>query len=170
MLATSRALRRLDREGRALWTVPLATEARFANVSADGKVGGGRAGRRHAALAPRRGRPPLLSLLVLADGRWVLWTESGYFDAGTGAEDLVGWLVARPGGEQVDYFGVSRFRERYLRPDVLDLVLAERDPARALQRANDARMAKAKEAEPEVIKTIQAGLAPVPVTRRCRRW
>ncbi|MFO1272051.1 MAG: caspase family protein [Rubrivivax sp.] len=165
VLATSRALRRMDREGRALWTVPLATEARAVNVSADGKVV-------VAALADgtlrwRRAEDgaPLLSLLVLADGRWVLWTESGYFDAGTGAEDLVGWLVARPGGERVDYFGVSRFRERYLRPDVLDLVLAERDPARALQRANDARMAKAKEAEPEVIKTIQAGLAPVPVTQ-----
>ncbi len=165
ILGTSRALRRLDREGKALWMVPLATEARAVNVSADGKVV-------VAALADgtlrwRRAEDgsALLSLLVLADGRWVAWTESGYFDAGTGAEDLVGWLVARPGGERVDYFGVSRFRERYLRPDVLDLVLAERDPARALARANEARMAKAKEAEPEVIKTIQAGLAPLPVTQ-----
>ncbi|MFY9512027.1 MAG: caspase family protein, partial [Rubrivivax sp.] len=109
----------------------------------------------------------LLSLLPLRDGRWVLWTEAGYFDAGPGAEDLVGWLVPRPGGERADYFGVSRFRDRYLRPDIVDGVLAQRDAAKAVAAANDARVKQAAEqqAEPEVVKTIQASLVPVPVTQ-----
>lgn len=166
LLGTSRALRRYDRNGTAVWAMPLNTEARAVNVSADGRL-------IVAALADgtlrwRRSEDgaPLLSLLPLRDGRWVLWTEAGYFDAGTGAEDLVGWLVPRPGGERVDYFGVSRFRDRYLRPDVIDQVLAQRDTTKALALANEQRVKRAAEqAEPEVVKTIQAGLAPLPVTQ-----
>lgn len=165
VFGTSRALRRIDRGGRSMWTVPLNTEVRAVAVSADGRIV-------VAALADGTLRwrrtsdgAALVSLLLLRDGRWVVWTEAGYFDAGPGAEDLVGWLAARPGGERADYFGASRFRDTYLRPDVLDLVLAERDAARAVQRANEQRLARAKEAEPEVVKTIQAGLAPLPVTQ-----
>lgn len=166
LLGTSRALRRYDRSGNPVWTVPLNTEARAVNVSADGRL-------IVAALADGTLRwrrsddgAPLLSLLPLRDGRWVLWTESGYFDAGPGAEDLVGWLVPRPGGERADYFGVSRFRDRYLRPDIIDQVLAQRDVAKAVAVANDLRVKRAAElAEPDVVKTIQAGLKPLPVTQ-----
>lgn len=167
LLGTSRALRRLDRDGAPLWTAPMNTEVRAVNVSADGRL-------LVAALADGTLRwrraddgAALLSLLPLRDGRWVLWTEAGYFDAGPGAEDLVGWLVPRPGGERADYFGVSRFRDRYLRPDIVDQVLAQRDAARAVAVANDARVKQAAEqqAEPEVVKTIQAGMAPLPVTQ-----
>jgi hypothetical protein len=166
ILATSRALRRIDAEGRALWTIQLATEARAVAVSADGQL-------LVAALADgtlrwRRSADgaPLLSLLLLRDGRWVAWTDEGYFDAGPGAEDLVGWLVPRPGGERADFFGASRFRERYLRPDVIDRVLATRDPKLALAQANDERLRLAREsAPPEVIKTLEATLAPLPATQ-----
>lgn len=167
LLGSSRALRRLDRDGAPLWTVPMNTEVRAVNVSADGRL-------LVAALADGTLRwrraddgAALLSLLPLRDGRWVLWTEAGYFDAGPGAEDLVGWLVPRPGGERADYFGVSRFRDRYLRPDIVDQVLAQRDAAKAVAVANEARVKQAAEqqAEPEVVKTIQAGMAPLPVTQ-----
>ena len=146
--------------------MPLNTEARAVNVSADGRIV-------VAALADgtlrwRRAEDgaALLSLLPLRDGRWVLWTEAGYFDTGPGAEDLVGWLVPRPGGERADYFGVSRFRERYLRPDIIDQVLPQRDAAKAVAQANASRLQQAAEqAEPEAVKTIQAGLAPLPVAQ-----
>jgi WD40 repeat protein len=164
VLGTSRALRRFDRHGAPLWAVALNTEARAVNVSADGQLV-------VAALADgtlrwRRASDGalLLSLLVLDDGRWIVWTEAGFFDAGPGAEDLVGWLVTRPGGEQADYFGASRFRERYLRPDVIDQVLARRDPQRGLLQADEVRVLRAAEGtEPPDRKTLLASLAPLPV-------
>ena len=163
LLGTSRALRRVGPQGQMLWTVALNTEARAVNVSADGQV-------LVAALADGSLRwrrtadgAPLLSLLPLRDGRWVLWTEAGHFDASPGAEDLVGWLVTRPGGAQADYFGASRFRDQYLRPDVIDQVLPQRDAARALAQANQQRLqaATAAAAEPEVLKSLQSQMAPV---------
>lgn len=123
LLATSRSLRRIAADGRELWAIPLATEARAVNVSADSRT-------LVAAMADgtirwRRAQDGtmLMSLFATRDGQWVLWTESGYFDAGTDSEDLIGWTVNRPGGEQADYYPISRFREKYFRPDVLDRVL-----------------------------------------------
>jgi WD40 repeat protein len=165
VLASSRALRRIDRDGATRWTVRLATEARAVNVSGNGRV-------LVAALADGTLRwrrtddgAPLLALLVLRDGRWVAWTESGYYDAGPGAEDLVGWLVPRPGGERADFFGASRFRERYLRPDVIDRVLTALDPAAALGQANDERMklAAQQQASAEAFRQLEANLQPPPV-------
>jgi hypothetical protein len=165
LLGTSRALRRVGAQGQMLWTVALNTEARAVNVSADGQV-------LVAALADGSLRwrrtadgAALLSLLPLRDGRWVLWTEAGHFDASPGAEDLLGWLVARPGGAQADYFGASRFRDLYLRPDVIDQVLPQRDAQRALAQANQQRLQAAAAAEPEVLKTLQSQLAPLPLVQ-----
>lgn len=141
VLAAGRSLRHLDASGKPLWALPMPTETRAVNVSADGK-------RLVAAMADGTLRwrrmsdgELLLSLLPLRDGRWVLWTESGYFDASAGAEELLGWLVPRPGGERADYFDVSRFRDRYYRPDVIDRVLATGDSRLALAQADDGRRA-----------------------------
>jgi dipeptidyl aminopeptidase/acylaminoacyl peptidase len=126
VLATSRGLRRIEADGREAWRIPLATEARAVNLSADGRV-------LVTAMADgtirwRRTRDgaALLSLFASQDGRWVLWNEKGYFDAANGAEELIGWTVNRPGGDQADYYPMSRYRERYFRPDVLDRMLVAR--------------------------------------------
>jgi WD40 repeat protein len=162
VLGTSRALRRLAADGSPLWTVPLSTEARAVNVSADGRLIVAMLADGTVRWRRAEDGAPLLSLLLLRDGRWVLWNEEGYFDAGPGAEDLVGWLVSRPSGDRADYFGASRFRERFLRPDVIDQMLLLRDPVRAVQAANEQRlMQAAAQTDPEVVKTLQFSLAPV---------
>lgn len=144
ILGSSRTLRRIGADGRAQWTLQQPTETRAVAVSADGRLV-------VAALSDGSIRwyraadgAVLLSLLVLGDERWVLWTESGHFDAGPGAEDLVGWLITRPSGEQADYFGASRLRDRFLRPDVIDQVLVQQDLPRAIASANEARIGLAQ--------------------------
>jgi WD40 repeat protein len=144
ILGSSRTLRRIGADGRGQWTLQQPTETRAVAVSDDGRLV-------VAALSDGSIRwyraadgAVLLSLLVLGDGRWVLWTESGHFDAGPGAEDLVGWLVTRPSGEQADYFGASRLRDRFLRPDVIDQVFVQQDLPRAIASANEARLGLAQ--------------------------
>lgn len=165
LLATSRSLRRFDASGRQLWTIPLATEARAVNVSADGRV-------LAAAMADGTIRwrrvedgAPLMSLFANPAGQWVLWTEQGYFDVSAGAENLIGWTVNRPGGEQADYFPISRFRERYFRPDVLDQVLAQNDAGKALAFANEQRRQLALKAEQEAQERVKQMVQPKPVTQ-----
>lgn len=163
ILGASRALRRVGSDGRVQWALPLNTESRAVNVSADGRLV-------VAAMSDGTIRwhrasdgAPLLALLVLRDGRWVLWTESGHFDAGPGAEDLIGWLVTRPGGERADYHGVSRLRDRFLRPDIIDQVLVQQDLGRAIAAANAARvqLAQSMAQEGDVVDTVKAMQEPV---------
>jgi len=58
--------------------------------------------------------------------RWVLWTPTGYYDAGPGSDSLIGWHVNRGRDLAADFFPVSRFREKFYRPDVIDQTLDER--------------------------------------------
>lgn len=110
LLGTSRALRRVGRDGRTWWTVPLPAEARAVAVSGDGRT-------LVAALADgtlrwRRAEDgaALAGLLLLQDGRWALWNAQGEVDTAPGAQDLVGWCVTRPGGARADYHGAARVR------------------------------------------------------------
>ncbi|MCW5662126.1 MAG: caspase family protein [Burkholderiaceae bacterium] len=165
VLGSSRTLRRIGADGRAHWTLQQPTETRAVGVSADGRLVV--AALSDGSIRWYRGSDgaALLSLLVLRDGRWVLWTESGHFDAGPGAEDLVGWLITRPSGEQADYFGASRLRDRFLRPDIIDQVLVQQDLPRAIAVANQTRigLARAQTQDDDLVNRLHAAQQPVPV-------
>jgi WD40 repeat protein len=68
--------------------------------------------------------------------RWVLWTPSGYYDASPGGENFIGWHVNYGKDREADFFPASRFRSVYLRPDVIDKILATADEAEAVRLAN----------------------------------
>ncbi|MEM8785669.1 MAG: caspase family protein, partial [Pseudomonadota bacterium] len=67
---------------------------------------------------------------------WVMWTPQGYYDASPGAEDLIGWHVNKGGMKESLFFGASRFRDQFYRPDVIDGVLDLGDVDAAVREAN----------------------------------
>ena len=163
LLGTSRALRRFDARGEPLWSVMLNTEVRALGVSANGKLLV--AAQLDGTIRWRRTSDGalLLSLLPLRDGRHVLWTEQGYYDASSGAEDLAGWQVTRPGGDRADFFGNSRFRDQYHRPDAIDRVLALLDVSTAVSAANEERRVLAARADEETRARVALMALPPPV-------
>ncbi|RYY65191.1 MAG: peptidase C14, partial [Chitinophagaceae bacterium] len=68
--------------------------------------------------------------------RWVLFTPSGYYDASAGAEDLLGWHINKGKDGTPAFFPVSRFREAYYRPDIIDAVFENYDENQAITFAN----------------------------------
>jgi hypothetical protein len=75
--------------------------------------------------------------IYVPDKRWVMWTPSGYYAASPGGEDLIGWQVNAPDWDRSpDFFPASRFRERFYRPDIVQLVLATRDERAAVAAAD----------------------------------
>lgn len=97
----------------------------------------------------------LLALYALPDGRWVLWTPSGYYQASPGAEELIGWHVNNGDDKTPDFFPVSRFRDRFYRPDVIARVLETGDEHEALRLADQAR------GERTVVRDVRALRPPV---------
>jgi WD40 repeat protein len=139
IVGSSRNLRRLGPNASVVWRIGTQSEIRslqmadgdrlVVTATSDGMIRWWRA----------RDGELLLSLFASQDGRWVAWTESGFFDAGAGGESLVGWHVNRGNSEGADFFSISRFRASFLRPDVIDRVLDDLDVPLAVTRANEAR-------------------------------
>jgi WD40 repeat protein len=161
IVGTNRALYRVDERGAVAWRVPVDTEVRAVNASADGRL-------LVSAMADGTLRwwrtsdgALLLTLLAQADGRWVVWTPNGYFDAGVGADRIAGWALPQGPAQAMSFFSLNRFREQFNRPDVIDAVLktldekqafaliaAEQEAARvAAQRDAERQAAAARDAE-----------------------
>jgi WD40 repeat protein len=99
----------------------------------------------------------LLSLFVnKGDNRWIAWTPKGYFIASIGGESLVGWHINRGLDQKADWYPLHVFRDKFLRPDIVKLVLATRDEGAAIIEAN-----KNNEARSSDNRTILDMRAPV---------
>jgi Caspase domain/WD domain, G-beta repeat len=158
VLGTDWYLRRFGNRGEPIWAVPLPSPAWAVNVSGDGRVA-------VAALADgtirwyryHDGRP-LLALFMDRDGkRWVMWTPEGHYDASPGGEDLIGWHINRGLDETADFFGVSRFRDRYYRPKVVEAVLRGEDVDTVLREARAPAKPPAPQLLPPVIRIVSPG-------------
>jgi hypothetical protein len=138
VLGTNWGLRLFDRDRRmAVWALEAPGNVWAVTVTADGRFAVAAYGdgtiRWHRLSDGRE----LLALYPHVDReRWVLWTPQGYYMASPGGEDLIGWQVNRGWDEVPEFYSASRFRDRFHRPDVIDLVLEELDVVRAVARAD----------------------------------
>ena len=162
VLGTNWSLRHFDAVGKHLWSRPVPGSAWSVNIPASGKL---------VAAAYDDGTirwhrlsdgEELLAFFFHADRtRWVLWTPSGYYDASPGGEDLIGWHVNRGEDQAADFFPASRFRDRFWRPDVIDLVLQTLDEGQAVAQANATRGTRAQDTNvaqvlPPVVELVSA--------------
>ena len=161
VLGTEWNLRRYDREGRSVWHVDAPARINAVNISSDRKFvvaivhDGTFRWYRYSDGAL------LLTVFLHADQkRWVAWTRSGYYDASTGGEELIGWTINRSAEQAADFFPVSRFRDRLHRPDVIDRILDTLSEQEALRRANEASgrsnaaVAQMQDALPPVVRLL----------------
>lgn len=126
-------------DGQVRWKQRMSSIAWAVNLTADGRFV--IAALQDGTLRWLRAKDgePVLSLMPHADRRrWVMWTPSGYFDAAPGAEELLGWHVNRGADQAADFYPMWTLRQRFLRPDVIDRVLATGDEAQAVAEANKA--------------------------------
>jgi WD40 repeat protein len=136
VIGTSKALMRLGSDGQTKWRVTPGAEVNAVVSTRGGELV-------IAALSDGSVRwwnakdgQLVLSLLSTPAGAWVAWTPQGYFDASAGADKLVGWLVNDTSGNgSAQFHPLSRFRDRFNRPDIIDQSLKTLDPAAAIAQA-----------------------------------
>ncbi len=158
LLGSESALSLFDASAHEAWSVPMPAALRVAQ-SPDGRL---------VVAALRDGTVrwyrasdgvELLALFLNADGkRWVAFTPSGYYAAGPGGEDLVGWQVDNGPDQAASFFPASRFRDRFYRPDVVSLVLKTLDETEAVRQAE----AATAQHEPPAPAERVAGAPPEP--------
>lgn len=129
-----------DRTGRELWKVNTPGAVLTVNISGDGRLSVAGFGDGTLRWYRMKDGKELLALFALPDGkRWVVWTPDGYYKASAGGEDLIGWHLNNGADKAPDFFGISRFREQFYRPDVIAQVLKTLDVKKAIKLADKAR-------------------------------
>ena len=156
LLGTEWSIRLLDRSGSEKWNVPVPGVAWDVNISGNGRVAVAAFGDGTIRWYRMTDGKELMAFFPHKDKkRWVLWSPSGYYDASSGADELIGWHMNNGKDEAADFFPASKFRSTYYRPDVLAKVLSTLDESEAIRLANEEAGKKAQTAG------IQQMLPPV---------
>ena len=165
VIGTSKSLMRTDAAGRAIWRIVPGAEVNavvaarssklLVTAMSDGTIRWWNA--KDGAL--------LMTLLSTRAGAWIVWTPYGYYDSGPGADGLVGWLISHPADGTAELHSLSRFRDRYQRPDVVDRVLQTLDLVEAVTHSapSDRDMQRPVLAlVPAAVPVARPDLAPTP--------
>jgi WD40 repeat protein len=99
----------------------------------------------------------VLAFFIDADKKkWILFTPTGYYDASPGAEDLLGWHINNGPDKVATFLPISRYKEKYYRPDVIDEILNVYYEGDAVKLANQ----KSNKKPPSVVEDIRKKLPP----------
>lgn len=79
---------------------------------------------------------PLVSLFVGSDNEWVMWSDSGYYDASPKGDKYIGWHINGGADKEALFYPVGRFKARYYKPELIALLLEGYSEADALAKLN----------------------------------
>lgn len=127
----------VDEGGSTIWKTPSLEAVWAVNISGNGNVVAAALGSGLIKWYRMSDGAELLALFPHPDGRWVLWTPSGYYDASPGGEGLIGWHINNGRDAAPDFYSIYRFRSTYYRPDIVSKVLETYDEGEAIRLANE---------------------------------
>jgi len=140
LLGTEWYVRRFDANGDELWHKSAPGMSQGVNISADGKLAVAAFGDGTIRWYRYSDGKLLLSLFPHKDGkRWVAWTPSGYYDASSAAEGLIGWHLNSGKDRAASFYPASKFHKRFYRPDIVAEILGAGSEAEAIRLADAAR-------------------------------
>jgi WD40 repeat protein len=138
LLGTEWFLRLFDKNGKEIWNVPAPSAVWAVNISGNGKVAVAGFGDGTIRWYRMEDGKELLAFFPHKDKkRWVIWTPKGYYDTSPGGEDLIGWHINNGKDKSADFFPVSRFRDRFYRPDIIAKIFTTYDEDKAIAVANE---------------------------------
>lgn len=127
----------LDKNANLKWRAPMECHAYALNISGNDKVvTAAMSDGTIRWLSMANGKTLLTFYLHPDKKRWVLFTPTGYYDASPGAEDFLGWHLNNGPDEAPSFYPVSRFKEQFYRPDIIDALFDTYDEEEAITLAN----------------------------------
>jgi len=137
ILGTDENLYLADKNAKKIWSTPLPADAWAVNISGNDKtvaVALGDGTIRWYSMAD--GKELLTFYLNTDRKRWVLFSPSGYYDASPGAEDFLGWHINKGPDRSASFYPVSRFKQQFYRPDIIDAIFDTYNTTQAIESAN----------------------------------
>jgi WD40 repeat protein len=160
ILGTDENLYLADKNAKKIWSAPLPANASTVNISGNDKIVAVALGDGTIRWYSMADGKEMLAFYMNTDKkRWVLFTPSGYYDASPGAEDFLGWHINKGPDRSPSFYPVSRFKEQFYRPDIIDAIFDTYNTAQAITLANS-HSSKDIVAKTE-IKDIKEKLPPI---------
>ena len=154
VFGTENALFKLDNKGKVIWSVLPPTGLWTVNISGNDKTIVTTLSDGSIRWFRMEDGKEILTFYLHADRkRWVLFTPSGYYDASPGAEDFLGWHVNNGVDKTPAFYPVSRYRDQFYRPDVIDAILETYNESEALKLAN--KRSGKKDDSPDAINIVK---------------
>lgn len=97
---------------------------------------------------------PMLNLFVSDEGEWVIWSNSGYYNASLHGDKHIGYIVNQGETEAALWFNSDRFIKTLYRPDIIKLILETGSEEEALKNASHTSSAKVEEILPPKIELL----------------
>lgn len=157
-IGTSWALCRFDLVGEELWRIPVPGVPITVNITPDSSKLIATLGDGTIRWYQYSDGKELMALFPHQDmKRWVLWTESGFFDHAPGGEELVGFHLNRGQDREADFIPVSKLYNTFYRPDLISAAFAGKDLKDEIAAIDVSKILTASTLPPKVrIKTLSA--------------
>jgi WD40 repeat protein len=141
------AVRLFDRSGQSLWRTSAPGAAWLVNLSADGRFVLAAHGDGSIRWYRSSDGSEALALFVHPDGRWLLWTPEGFYDASPasahspGGASLLGYHLNQGREREAAFISAAQLGQNFFRPDLISRRLAgdEAPIAAAVAKVGDVR-------------------------------
>jgi len=157
VLGTEWNLRLFDATGKALWPQPVPAPGPVwaVNISADSRFVVAAYGDGTIRWHRLDNGREILAFFPHADRkRWVAWTPEGYFDASSGAEELIGYHLNRGADREGEFVNARQLWETFYQPGLIARRLdadGDRLLAAQVQRRGDVRQLLTAGSIPELV-------------------
>ncbi len=74
----------------------------------------------------------LCSIFIGSDNEWIMWTESGYYNASVNGDKYIGYHINQGVDKEALFFGADRFYSQLYKPEVIDSIFIVKDETKAL--------------------------------------
>lgn len=137
-----------DRSGRSLWRADVSSQAWLVNLSADGRFVLAALGDGSIRWYRSGDGSEALALFVHPDGRWLLWTPEGFYDASAanadapvGGASLLGYQLNQGRDREAIFISAAQLSASFYRPDLITARLQGNEAAivAAVARVGDVR-------------------------------
>lgn len=137
VLGTDWYIRKFDRRGTMVWSVPVPDSARGVNITAGGRFA-------IAALEDGtvrwytfdKGKEVMALFVDRGLQRWVAWSPEGFFTFKGSGDSLIGYQINHGPGQPGEFVKVDQLREVFYRADLIDQILKPEGAAKVLDARN----------------------------------
>lgn len=85
---------------------------------------------------------PMLNIFVSKDDEWVVWSNSGYFNASVEGDKYVGYHLNKGSNKEARYVGGDKFFDTLYRPDIIGYIWQTGSEKKAIAYASRTRKVK----------------------------